>query len=325
MEKTLCFKGVDMDIPQELREEIEKISINHRTEIIEESQVISKKYRENDGKGKKLVTKKTEALAYAISRMPATYCAVYTALSHTLKNYNQDIKSVYDIGAGTGAATWAVTNLLRAEQITCFEREAEMRKIGSFLMSQHIPRAEWKAFDLTQDSFKDKADLVITSYVINELTEADRHETIIKMWEATNGILVIIEPGTPEGFSHILQARKLLLEKGANIVAPCTHHKECFIGDGDWCSFYTRVARSKMQKQAKNGELGYEDEKFSYIAFSKISVDQSDAVILRHPQINSGYVKVKLCTQEGIKEKTYSKKDKELYKKVKKMDAGDTI
>ena len=72
-----------MDIPQELKDEIEKISTNQHSQIIEEAQSISKKYRENDGKGKKLVTKQSEAIAYAISRMPATYCAVYTVLSHT--------------------------------------------------------------------------------------------------------------------------------------------------------------------------------------------------------------------------------------------------
>jgi len=314
-----------MDIPQELKEKIEKISINQHAQIIEESQLISKKYRENDGKGKKLVTKQSEAIAYAISRMPATYCAVYTALSHTLKNYNQDIKSVLDVGAGTGAATWAVADLVQVDEITCLEREEEMRKIGSCLMNQHISMVKWKAFDLVQDEIKENADLVITSYVINELAEADREESIIKMWNATKGLLVIIEPGTPQGFSHILQARKLLLEQGANIVAPCTHNNKCSVGNDDWCGFYTRVTRSKMQKQAKNGELGYEDEKFSYIAFSKTPVTQSEAVILRHPQINSGYVKVKLCTRNGIQEKTYSKKDKEIYKRIKKMDAGDSI
>jgi len=314
-----------MDIPQELKDEIEKISINQHAQIIEQSQSISKKYRENDGKGRKLVTKQSEALAYAISRMPATYCAVHTALSHTLKNYNQEIKSVLDVGAGTGAATWAVSNFVQVEKITCLEREEEMRKIGSQLMKQHIPSAEWKSFDLTLEEIQDNADLVITSYVINELTEADRQKAIIKMWNATNGLLVIIEPGTPDGFAHILQARKLLLEQGANIVAPCTHNNECSVGKDDWCSFYTRVARSKMQKQAKRGEVGYEDEKFSYIAFAKTPVKRSEAVILRHPQINSGNVKVKLCTKNGIEEKTYSKKDKELYKKVKKLDAGDTI
>ena len=70
--------------------------------------------------------------------MPATYCAVHTALLHVIKNYNQHIKSVLDVGAGTGAATWAVTNLLQVDKITCLEREEEMRKIGSKLMKKHM-------------------------------------------------------------------------------------------------------------------------------------------------------------------------------------------
>ena len=93
-----------MEIPEELRERIENVlTINHK-EVIEQSQAISKKYRENDGKGKRLVTQKSEAIAYAMSRMPATYCAVYTVLNQCLKNYKQQIKTVLDVGAGTGAA-----------------------------------------------------------------------------------------------------------------------------------------------------------------------------------------------------------------------------
>ena len=125
-----------MEIPQELRDAVEKISIIKHNDIIKEAQSISKKYRENDGKGNKLVTKKSEAIAYAIARMPATYCAVYTALSQTLKKYKHNINSVLDVGAGTGAATWAITNLIDVEQITCFEREAEMRKVGKQLMER---------------------------------------------------------------------------------------------------------------------------------------------------------------------------------------------
>ena len=49
-----------MDSPQELKEAIQKVStgIKH-TNIVEESQKISKIYRENDGRGKKLVTKQS--------------------------------------------------------------------------------------------------------------------------------------------------------------------------------------------------------------------------------------------------------------------------
>lgn len=321
------LKGEKMDIPQELKDAIEKISaeIKYKS-IIEETQSISKKYRENDGKGKKLVTKQSETIAYAISRMPATYCAVYSAFSNVLKNYNKQIKTVLDIGAGTGAATWAITSLADVEKITCLEREKAMKDTGNQLMKDVLSNVEWEEFDLVSDEINKKADLVVSSYVINELSEENRKKAIEKMWDSTNDILLIIEPGTPEGFRHILEARKQLLSKGASIIAPCSHNGNCPINhQEDWCSFYVRVARGGMQRQAKKGELGYEDEKFSYIAFSKTPTDTGIPRILRHPQINSGYVKVKLCTENGLEEKTYSKKDGEIYKKIRKLDAGDTI
>lgn len=315
-----------MDIPQELKEEIEKITfgIKH-SKIIEDAQLISKKYRENSGKGEKIVTKTSESIAYAISRMPSTYCAIYSALSQSLKKYNKDIKSVLDVGAGTGAATWAVTNLIDVDKIICLEREEEMRKVGKQLMDKKITNVEWKSFDLKQDNIQEKADLVIASYVINELTEEDRKNAIQKLWKSTAGILLIIEPGTPEGFRHILNARNMLREQGANILSPCVHSNECNIDKNDWCSFYVRVARSGIQRQAKNGELGYEDEKFSYIAFSRTEAKKNEAVVLRHPQIGTGHVKVKVCTLSGIEERIYTKKDKEIYKKARKLDAGDVI
>lgn len=311
-----------MEIPQDLKQEIEKITMGEHSEIIEKSQIISKKYRENDGKGKRLVTKNKEAIAYAISRMPATYVAVYSALSHTLENYKSEISTALDIGAGTGSATWAINELLNVKQITCLEREIEMQKIGKGLMKNHLANTTWKSFDLKDDEIQEKADLIVASYMINELSEDDRERAIEKMWNATNGLLLIIEPGTPEGFNHILEAREQLLKQGANIVAPCTHNKKCLISQEDWCAFYARVSRSGIQRQAKRGELGYEDEKFSYIAFSREPVQMANNRILRHPQINSGYVKVKLCTSEGIQEKIFSKKDGEIYKKARKLDAG---
>ena len=317
-----------MEITQELKDSIEKLISNlEHQKIIEESQKISKIYRNNKGEGNKLVTKKTEAIAYAISRMPSTYCAVYSALSNTLKNCDDKIENALDVGAGTGAATWAISNLIDTKQIICLEREKEMLNIGKKLMEdqENLSNVEWREFELANNEIKEKYDLVVTSYVINELSEKDRKKTIIKLWEATKKILLIIEPGTPEGFRHILEAREMLLKENANIIAPCTHQNKCLIGDNDWCSFYTRVQRSGAQRQAKKGELGYEDEKFSYIAFSKKPIQNEGARILRHPQINKGYVKVKVCTDKNIEEKTYSKKDGEIYKKIRKLDAGDII
>lgn len=316
-----------MDIPEELKDSINRLlSENKSSNIIENAQTISNRYRKNDGKGKRLLTNEAEAVSYAISRMPATYAAVYSAFKQILANYNEEITSVLDVGAGTGAGTWAVNEIGSISQITCLEREKSMSNIGKKLMENTVlDNVQWKSYDILQDEIAEKADIVLTSYMINELPEQERENAVLKLWKATNKLMVVIEPGTPEGFKNILNIRKLIKEQGGYIVAPCCCNGECPIKENDWCAFYARVARSSIHRQAKGGNLGYEDEKFSYIAFSKIPVEITGERILRHPQINSGFVKVKLCTADGIQEKTYSKKDGEIYKKIKKLDAGEKI
>ena len=316
-----------MDIPEGLKDSINKLlSENKSSNIIENAQIISSRYRKNDGKGKRLLTNELEAVSYATSRMPATYAAVYSVFKQILVDYDEKITSLLDVGAGTGAGTWAVNEINNINQITCLEREKSMIDIGRKLMKDTIlDNAKWKSYNILQDEIEEKADIVLTSYMINELPKQERENAVLKLWQATNKLMVVIEPGTPEGFKNILNIRNLIKNQGGYIVAPCCYNGECPIKENDWCAFYARVARTSMHRQAKGGKLGYEDEKFSYIAFSKIPVEIAGERILRHPQINSGFVKVKLCTAEGIQEKTYSKKDGEIYKKTKKLDAGEKI
>ena len=201
-----------------------------------------------------------------------------------------------------------------------------MMNIGKQLMNNtELSKVQWEQFDILQDDITERSDIVVTSYMINELPEKEKEIVIRKLWNATNKLLIIIEPGTPAGFDNILKIRKELLKKGGYIVSPCSNQGKCKISKGDWCAFYARVFRSSIHKQAKKGELGYEDEKFSYIAFSKIPVKIDGNRILRHPQIYKGYVNVKLCTKDGIQEKKYSKKDGDIYKRVRKLGAGEKI
>lgn len=315
-----------MEIPEELKIAIQEQSEGlHVKNVVENSQIISERYRKNDGKGKNLLNKKEEAISYMISRMPATYCAIYTAIQKTMENYEGKLNTSIDIGAGTGSATWALNEIINLEQNTCLEREDVMLELGKQLMTNSSIKATWKKFDILKDELQENADIVITSYMINELPENERKQVIEKIWNITNKVLIIIEPGTPNGFKNILTARNLLIEKGANILAPCVHKGKCEIKEDDWCGFSARVARSGLHRLAKKGELSYEDEKFSYIAFSKDDTNIKGERILRHPQIGKGFIKIKTCSQKGIEEKVITKKQGEIYKKLKKQNAGDLI
>ena len=266
-----------MDIPKGLKDSINRLlSENKASNIIENAQTISNRYRKNDGKGKRLLTNESEAVSYVISRMPATYAAVYSVFKQILANYNEKMTSLLDVGAGTGAGTWAVNEIENMSQITCLEIEKSMSNIGKKLMKNTaLDNVQWKSYDILQDEIVEKADIVLTSYMINELPEQEREKVVLKLWQATDKLMVVIEPGTPEGFKNILNIRNLIKEQGGYIVAPCCCNDGCPIKENDWCAFYARVARSSIHRQAKGGNLGYEDEKFSYIAFSKMPVEIS--------------------------------------------------
>ena len=127
-----------MKIPDALENAIEE-KLNHvkLTELKQYASQLSEKYMYQKRTGDTLLNTEIEALAYSIMRMPATYGAVYTALKHTLEKTDCDIQSVLDIGAGTGAATWAVSELLDAKTIRCFEREQVMQELGKAFMNEN--------------------------------------------------------------------------------------------------------------------------------------------------------------------------------------------
>ena len=318
-----------MALPNELTEALDDLLEGNIAfkEININAKKISKKYRENNNDGNRLVTRKEEAVSYALSRMPATYESVSDCLDKIFEKNNFNISSILDVGAGTGAATWALYNFFDEKTYTCYEREDEMISIGKRLMekSKLIQYTEWKKFDIINDSIEGTFDFIAVSYMINELPRDQIKSVVEKLWNATEKVLLIIEPGTPRGYANIKTIRNLLIKNGAKVIAPCPHEEECPLPENDWCQFSCRVQRSKIHKALKDGNAPYEDEKYSYIAFSKQECLNTDNRILRHPIINKGYSEYKVCSKDGINNIKLSKKDGDVYKIAKKKSSGDSL
>lgn len=45
-------------------------------------------------------------------------------------------------------------------------------------------------------------------------------EVIKQLWSATDRYLVVVEPGTPDGFRNVLRVRDYVIKSGGRIVAP---------------------------------------------------------------------------------------------------------
>jgi len=319
-----------MELPDILKAAIEKqIEGLKHIQLAQDAQALSLRYRTESGSGKRLLTHDNEAAAYSVVRMPATFGAVFTALKYSIDLIDRSPESLLDVGAGTGAASWAAASLVDLKSIVCLEREEAMCRMGQKLMSEApapLSDAKWVRKDLLTDDFAEKADLVTASYVLNEMADSERTNALLKLWNAANMYLLLVEPGTPAAFSQMEKARSLLLQNGAQIVAPCPHEADCGIKQGDWCHFSCRVQRSRLHRQLKDGDVPYEDEKFTYLFLSKIKSEsrQASARILRHPDIGKGQITLDVCGKNGISQIKLRKRDGDLYKSARKAKWGDS-
>lgn len=110
-----------MEMPVELKAMVEELAegIGLR-ELMGAARGLSERYRSETGRGKRLIGGRTDAAAYAVVRMPATFAAVSAALGHTRDVCAPEVRTVLDAGAGTGAAEWAAAALFgSAERFTC--------------------------------------------------------------------------------------------------------------------------------------------------------------------------------------------------------------
>lgn len=269
---------------------------------------------------------RSDVAAYAAYRMPATFEAVRAALD-ALRDAapSWEPATHTDIGGGTGAASWAVAEAWdRAARTTVLDWAEPALALGKEL-ADGVFHAEWRRDRISGALRLDTADLVTASYVLKELTEADRRAVVTEAARVAQAV-VIVEPGTPDGYERIIEARSLLVEAGFTVAAPCPHSGACPIEPGkDWCHFAARVSRSSLHRQVKGGSLPYEDEKFAYVAATRFPVLPAASRVTRKPQIRKGQVLLDLCGPEetGLARETVSKRHGSLYKAARDAEWGD--
>src|SRR5438477_10509182 len=124
------------DLPSELKAALDgKLKGFSRNDAAERSAAISKTYR--DGGGSSTIRSETDALAYALARMPATYAAV-TASLNALGEFRPDFapRGLLDVGAGPGTASWAAAEAFSSLQhFTLLDANDALRKLALDLVS----------------------------------------------------------------------------------------------------------------------------------------------------------------------------------------------
>jgi ribosomal protein RSM22 (predicted rRNA methylase) len=302
-------------IPKTLREALEReAAALPPAELAAAARKLSEAYRQ--GAPVRLY-RRTDLAAYALTRMPATFAA----LSAVFSELSFIPKSMIDFGAGPGTSLWAAQSVFgTVPTATLVEQNTNW---AGFAEQLGLPAGTWRHADVRRlGGTPETYDLAVLSYVLNEMPTGDAAGLLRYAWDATGSALALIEPGTPAGFARVLEARRLLIEWGAQIAAPCPHSAECPLQKPDWCHFGVRVERTRAHRFAKGGELGYEDEKFSYVLATRTTPAAPAARVLRHPLHSAGRAELKLCTASGLLTLIAGKKHPD-WKQARKASWGD--
>ncbi|NUR30456.1 MAG: rRNA methyltransferase [Catenulispora sp.] len=318
-----------MDLPADLAAALDDAAADLSLRELEASaERLIARYRTPGRAARPILGGRADAVAYAAYRMPATWGAVRAALAAVAERIPEwEPRSLVDVGGGSGAATWAASGVFASlKDVVVLDQVGEALELGRRLardaFSGALRHAEWRQVRFPAEI--PEADLVTVSYVLSELG-AEEQDALVRTAAAGAGTIAVIEPGTPDGYQRILAAREALIGLGMRVVAPCPHSDGCpLAGTRDWCHFAARVHRSPLHRRLKGGDLGHEDEKFSYVVATRAPVPGSPARVLRHPQIRKGLVMMQLCEPDGTTAQTLvSKRQGDTYRAARDVDWGD--
>ena len=311
---------MSFEFPSTLREVVGAwLAANAPTNLRGQTQRLRHSYAAGQSSGA------VDIAAYVSTRMPATFAAV-SFVMHEVAKVQGDFSpaTMLDIGAGPGTASFAAQLAWPSlKQFDMVEQDARFAAVAEDFANALLPQFAVRRQALMET--KGAADLVVAAYVLAELPVEQARKAALHLWAQTAHTLIVVEPGTPQGFARVRACRAALLSAGANIIGPCTHAGSCPVVGTDWCHFKTRLPRSRAHLQAKGASVPFEDEAFSWLAVSRFPAALPKARIVGPPSTNKVAVTMRVCDEHGQDDESFASRHKATYKAAKKLKWGEAL
>jgi ribosomal protein RSM22 (predicted rRNA methylase) len=287
--------------------------------------------RQDDGRA--LASGERDVLGYLAQFVPATYAQLRGAMQAVARRIpGWQPATLLDLGSGPGTALWAATACWPVlQRAVAHERENAFIAVGRALCrsAPHpaVRDARWSAGDIraTVERHAAPSDLVVIGHVLGEIAPDERVALLTNAWMRCSGVLLVVEPGTPDGFAVVRAARATLVGLAGVTLAPCPHDQPCPLQD-DWCHAPQRIMRPAFQRAARAASGQWEENKFSYCAIGRMPGTQPVwARVLREPTWNKVYAQVELCTRDGIAQPRGLKRDRAAFRAIKDLAWGAAL
>lgn len=326
------------NLPSDLEDAITKILQQQDSQQwLHHAQSLHERYVEGKNDKGRFLQDFDDVLAYLGMRVPATYAQILsalTAIQELIPSWKP--KSLLDIGSGPGTAGWAVTAVWPdLSDIVSLDHDRDLISLGKQISTKAEIPAEmvWKNHDLREGLHHNdrQYDLVIIANVLNELSPSVREKIIGQAYNKCKGILVIIEPGTPQG-SQIIESAAQNLSKVGLLLAP--YIANSFVQTDDYyLHFPQRFIRPEFQRRVRqqmrddaSKASDWEDAKYAYVVISKIPTESHAWGRCVGPiETQKGFLKVPILTASGVTKVKVMKRNRENYSFAKRLRWGDLV
>ena len=317
-----------MAIPHALQDGIDEIvRRSDRRELERAARALSERYRAGGAAASRTASSPGDVAAYLATRAPATYAAVeHVCRSVTLVRPGWSPISLLDLGAGPGTASWAATREWPGiATVTLAEAEPEMVSVGKSLAaaaSGALRNATWIVGDA--GSIDREADLVMASYLVGEIDPAAQ-AAFVRAWALTRDTLVVVEPGTTDGYRRIIAARQEALDGGGTVLAPCPHEARARSQAATGATSPTRSPARGHTDSRRTPSAASRTRSSATSSCRRSTHLRPQARVIRRPDRRQGHVVLDLCTDGRLERRIVSKSDGPDYRAARKLAWGDAL
>lgn len=233
---------------------------------------------------------------YAAEIAPRTHAAISRILG-PLRDQLAGVRSVLDLGAGTGAAGAAVRAALPG-----VERLVSVDKVAA---TAGVIVADLRR-EVRPRGLEGRFDLIVAAHVLNELgkqmTVVQRAAAVFA-WAhelaAEGGHLLLVEPALRETSRDLLAVRDRLVDAGFFVVAPCFWQGPCpaLLRDRDWCHDSAPWPEGHVPAAGPRSRVD-----FSYLLVRRAGERSTDKRLFRvvsDPMIEKGRLRLFGCGPAG--------------------------
>jgi hypothetical protein len=156
--------------------------------------------------------------AYLAYFFPLNWLRIQRCLQQIPPSFWQGVQNVVDVGSGPGNFQLALKSHAPSFHGPYFAVET-----STAAYQLHLDLAREFHLQLpqrTQRPFVQPSTLVVLSYSLNELGA-------LPEWAISADRILILEPSVMAQSRSLMSLRQTLLERGYNVVAPCTHREGC--------------------------------------------------------------------------------------------------